>query len=129
MDERAFYRESQMVKQAVLNCPYCRTSNSYDLRWLVRRKVDKLTRAERVRNSRQHYRTLLRYLSRYRAGLAGINVLTLAATGLALLAPLPLMVLVDSVIGTKPPTGFLSHVPGAGNRSEPSRMRDHALRR
>ena len=44
MDERAFYRESQMVKQAVLNCPYCRTSNSYDLRWLVRRKVDKLTR-------------------------------------------------------------------------------------
>jgi len=44
VDERAFYRESQMVKQAVLNCPYCRTSNSYDLRWLVRRKVDKLTR-------------------------------------------------------------------------------------
>ena len=44
MDERAFYRESQMVKQAVLNCPYCRTSNSYDLRWLVRRKIDKLPR-------------------------------------------------------------------------------------
>jgi ATP-binding cassette subfamily B protein/subfamily B ATP-binding cassette protein MsbA len=28
------------------------------------------------------------------------------------------MVLVDNVIGTKPPTGFLSHVPGADNRSE-----------
>ena len=44
MDERAFYRESQMVKQATLNCPYCKTSNAYDLRWLVRRKIDKLPR-------------------------------------------------------------------------------------
>ncbi|MGI9075338.1 MAG: hypothetical protein ACR2JB_29360 [Bryobacteraceae bacterium] len=44
MDERAFYRESQMVKPATLNCPYCKTSNAYDLRWLVRRKIDKLPR-------------------------------------------------------------------------------------
>ena len=44
MDERAFYRESQVSKQATLNCPFCKTSESYDLRWLVRRKLDKLPR-------------------------------------------------------------------------------------
>jgi hypothetical protein len=44
VDERTFYRESQITKQATLNCPYCKTSNAYDLRWLVRRKIDKLPR-------------------------------------------------------------------------------------
>ena len=44
MDERAFYRESQVRKQATLNCPFCKTSNTYDLRWLVRRKIEKLPR-------------------------------------------------------------------------------------
>ena len=44
MDERAFYRESQVTKQTSLNCPYCRTSDTYELRWLVRRKLDKLPR-------------------------------------------------------------------------------------
>ncbi len=44
MDERAFYRESQVSKPATLNCPFCRTADSYDLRWLLRRKVDKLPR-------------------------------------------------------------------------------------
>lgn len=44
MDERAFYRESQVVKPASLNCPFCRMANSYDLRWLMRRKIDKLPR-------------------------------------------------------------------------------------
>ncbi|MBV9763154.1 MAG: hypothetical protein JO340_21505 [Acidobacteriaceae bacterium] len=44
MDERAFYRESQTTKPATLNCPFCKTSNSYELRWLVRRKMDKLPR-------------------------------------------------------------------------------------
>ncbi|HLH04900.1 MAG TPA: hypothetical protein VKX25_19185 [Bryobacteraceae bacterium] len=42
MDERAFYRESQVTKPATLNCSFCRTSNTYELRWLVRRKVDRL---------------------------------------------------------------------------------------
>jgi hypothetical protein len=42
MDERAFYTESQTVKPITLNCPSCRTSNSYDLRWLVRKKKDRL---------------------------------------------------------------------------------------
>lgn len=44
MDERAFYRESETRKPATLHCPFCRTSETYDLRWLVRRKVDKLPR-------------------------------------------------------------------------------------
>lgn len=44
VDERTFYRESQIVKPATLNCPYCKTSNAYDLRWLVRRKIDRLPR-------------------------------------------------------------------------------------
>jgi hypothetical protein len=44
MDERAFYRESTVSKQATLNCSYCKTINDYDLRWLVRRKLDKLPR-------------------------------------------------------------------------------------
>ena len=42
MDERAFYKESQTTKPATLNCPYCRTSESYELRWLVRTKVNRL---------------------------------------------------------------------------------------
>jgi hypothetical protein len=44
MDERAFYRESQVSKPASLNCPFCKTADSYELRWLVRRKVDRLPR-------------------------------------------------------------------------------------
>jgi hypothetical protein len=44
MDERAFYRETQTTKPTDLNCPFCRTVESYPLRWLVRRKVDRLPR-------------------------------------------------------------------------------------
>ncbi len=42
MDERTFYRESQVTKPATLSCVFCRTANTYDLRWLVRRKIDRL---------------------------------------------------------------------------------------
>jgi len=42
VDERAFYRESQTTKPATLSCTFCRTSNAYELRWLVRRKIDRL---------------------------------------------------------------------------------------
>jgi hypothetical protein len=42
LDERTFYRESQTTKPATLNCPFCRSSDSYQLRWLVRTKVDRL---------------------------------------------------------------------------------------
>jgi hypothetical protein len=42
MEEKAFYRESQSTRQATLNCPFCRTADNYDLRWLVRKKIDRL---------------------------------------------------------------------------------------
>ena len=42
MDERAFYKESQTKKLAMLNCPFCRSAETYELRWLVRTKVDRL---------------------------------------------------------------------------------------
>lgn len=38
MDESAFYSESQAKKPAVLNCPYCRSQESYELNWIVRTK-------------------------------------------------------------------------------------------
>jgi hypothetical protein len=42
VDERAYYNESQTTKPATLNCPYCRTSDTYQLRWLLRKKKDRL---------------------------------------------------------------------------------------
>jgi hypothetical protein len=42
MDERQFYRESRATKAATLNCPFCRTVDTYELNWLVRRKLDRL---------------------------------------------------------------------------------------
>ena len=42
MDERAFFNESQTTKPAQLNCPFCRTSDSYEIRWLVRKKKDRM---------------------------------------------------------------------------------------
>jgi hypothetical protein len=42
MDERSFYSDSQATKPAQLNCPYCRTVESYDLRWMVHKKKDRI---------------------------------------------------------------------------------------
>ncbi len=42
IDERAFYQESPATRPAQLICPYCRTAQSCDLRWLIRRKKDRL---------------------------------------------------------------------------------------
>jgi hypothetical protein len=42
MDERAFFNESQTTKPAQLNCPFCRTSDTYEIRWLVRKKKDRI---------------------------------------------------------------------------------------
>lgn len=44
MDEKAFYRESQVTKKAKLNCSFCRSVDEYDLRWLERRKLASLPR-------------------------------------------------------------------------------------
>jgi hypothetical protein len=64
MDERNFYRESQTTKPATLNCPYCRSAESYDLRWLVRKKIDRLPgnadeRARAIFKKAQSYMVLL----------------------------------------------------------------------
>ena len=42
MDERAYFIESQTSKPASLQCPFCRTTESYDLRWMLRKKKDRL---------------------------------------------------------------------------------------
>ena len=42
MDERTFYSESQTTKPATLSCPFCRSSESYELRWMVRKKKDRI---------------------------------------------------------------------------------------
>jgi hypothetical protein len=42
MDERAFYTQQPTTKPATLNCPYCRTSDTYDLRWMVNKKKDRI---------------------------------------------------------------------------------------
>jgi hypothetical protein len=42
MDERAYYSQSETTKAASLNCPYCRSVESYDLRWMVHKKKDRL---------------------------------------------------------------------------------------
>jgi hypothetical protein len=42
VDERAYYTESQTTKPALLNCPFCKSAENYDLRWMVRRKKDRL---------------------------------------------------------------------------------------
>ena len=42
MDERAYYNETQTTKPMQLNCPHCHTQDTYDLRWMVRKKKDRL---------------------------------------------------------------------------------------
>ena len=42
MDERSFYNETQTTKPVSLNCPYCRSVESYEVRWMVRKKKDRL---------------------------------------------------------------------------------------
>jgi uncharacterized protein YbaR (Trm112 family) len=64
MDERSFYKESQTTKPAMLNCPFCRTQETYDLRWLVRKKIDRLPghaddRARAIFAKSQSYMVLL----------------------------------------------------------------------
>jgi hypothetical protein len=42
MEERDFYQESPSTKPASLNCPFCRSVETYELRWLVRKKKDRI---------------------------------------------------------------------------------------
>jgi hypothetical protein len=42
VDEKAYYTESQAKKSMMLNCPSCRTQDTYELNWIVRTKKDRL---------------------------------------------------------------------------------------
>lgn len=42
MDERQFFQESETRKAASLNCTFCKTVDSYELRWLLRKKRERL---------------------------------------------------------------------------------------
>jgi hypothetical protein len=42
MDERQYYSQQPATRAASLNCPYCRSVESYDLRWMLHKKKDKL---------------------------------------------------------------------------------------
>ena len=42
MDERTFYSESPTTKPALLNCPFCRSAETYELHWMVRKKKDRI---------------------------------------------------------------------------------------
>ena len=42
MDERQFYTDQPATKPMQLNCPYCRTAETYDLRWVIRKKKDRI---------------------------------------------------------------------------------------
>ncbi len=42
MEEREFFHETEVTRPATLNCPHCRQQETYDLRWVDRRKKDSL---------------------------------------------------------------------------------------
>lgn len=64
------------------------------------------------------FRRLLRQVRPYFPHIGGLLLLSLLSTPLALLAPLPLKIVVDSVIGSRPVPGFLDALlPEAATRS------------
>lgn len=42
MDEREFFVESEAKHPATLSCPSCRQQDTYELRWIVRKKKPSL---------------------------------------------------------------------------------------
>ncbi len=42
LDERQFFTEKSETRPETLTCPKCRRANEYQLRWVVRRKKDRL---------------------------------------------------------------------------------------
>jgi ATP-binding cassette subfamily B protein len=67
-------------------------------------------RGERRYSDREIYRRVLREARPYWGHIVAIFLLTLLATPIALLAPLPLKIAVDSVLDDKPLPGFLETV-------------------
>ncbi|MBM4363236.1 MAG: hypothetical protein FJ104_11185, partial [Deltaproteobacteria bacterium] len=67
----------------------------------------------RAYTDREIYRRLLRHARPYWAHIAGVFVLSLLGTPLALLAPLPVKIVVDNVIGDHAVPGYLDVLPGS----------------
>lgn len=42
MDERDFFHESEETRPVTLHCPHCRQPETYDLRWVLRKKKSSL---------------------------------------------------------------------------------------
>jgi hypothetical protein len=42
VDEKAYYTEAPATKPVTLNCPWCHTQDTYDVKYLVRTKKDRL---------------------------------------------------------------------------------------
>jgi hypothetical protein len=42
VDEKAYYTEAPATRPVTLNCPWCRTQETYDVKYLVRTKKDRL---------------------------------------------------------------------------------------
>lgn len=42
MQERDYFIESNTTRPATLTCPFCRAPDTYELRWLLRKKKDRL---------------------------------------------------------------------------------------
>jgi len=61
VDERAYYTESQAKRAATLNCPSCRTQDTYDLKWMVRKKVEQVPRGADERD-RARFAKFLSYM-------------------------------------------------------------------
>jgi len=61
LEEKAFYSESPTTKPATLNCPFCRTSDTYELRWMVRKKNPQLPRGADERD-RARFAKFLSYM-------------------------------------------------------------------
>jgi hypothetical protein len=61
MDEKDFFRETKATKPFTLNCPFCRTADTYDLNWVVRKKLDQLPRGG-GENDRAKFAKFLSYM-------------------------------------------------------------------
>ena len=74
-----------------------------------------MTAVEKSASDLQLYRRLLREARPFRSHIAGIFLIGLAATPIALLVPLPLKIAVDSVIGSKRAPGFIAWAGGGSS--------------
>ena len=53
MEEKDFFTETEQAHPATLSCPSCRSTDTYDLRWIVRTKKASLPpRADEVDRAR-----------------------------------------------------------------------------